>query len=224
MPKIIAFTVLTLAMAGCRLASEPEQPYEVVTERGQSVVVEVDQTTTSYDGILDEVQGAYVDGGGEGAYYIRIVCSTGQTSAAAELLAERVIAIGRIGEAATGGRVPAGESVTEIDADQECPVDEGPRSAADEELASEVVAAFLAAGLPATDPRFNPANCAVFGCSAWLTTDEATVQVFPDRASAQIALDDPVGSTVLVGDRIVLSRLPEDLADEYVAAARSVVE
>lgn len=91
--------------------------------------------------------------------------------------------------------------------------------------AQEVVDAFVAAGLPARNPRDNtPQNCGTLSCAALVTTDDITVVVFTDRQAQQKYVDAfkafAAGTIVL---QYTAARTPEELRPKYQAVLQEVV-
>jgi hypothetical protein len=80
--------------------------------------------------------------------------------------------------------LPEGQREFEPPEGKQCPA-VLPSASLDALTARQVVDAFIAAGLPATDPRDNSGGiCKSVGCAQLITTDDVSVYQFPDAQAA----------------------------------------
>ncbi|SNR35708.1 hypothetical protein [Blastococcus mobilis] len=91
----------------------------------------------------------------------------------------------------------------------------------------EILDAFVAAGLPATNPRDNTDNqCSAYGCDQYLTTDDISVLVFTDQTALEHAAD-VIGVSGYRSGAVVLSyagaRTPEELRPQYEAVVDQLI-
>ena len=198
---ILGGAAIAVALCGCSGSGDSGRPASVLTEAASSVAAAAPSSVPPYrlearDDLFDvfvdrlysdaELQQIVADlqskyGARENGYFVRINCSTGGTSGADNRLANAKFAVGALGAARTG--LAAGQLEFEPVAGSQCPV-VLPSAVPDALTAEQVVDAFTAAGLPATDPRDNSGNCKQVGCVQLITTDDVSAYQFPDPESA----------------------------------------
>lgn len=190
----LTIVVALLATGGCggtqkqspATPSAAPPPYRLeIGESPDWLKVFVDKTypDAALESIVAELQKKYADE--PDGYHVYINCATGVTpSSSGHRLANARFAVGPIGAARTG--LPEGTREFEpVKGAAKCPPDPLPAAAADAITAQQVVNAFIAAGLPAPDPRDNSANvCDSAGCAQLITTDDVSVYQFADMEAA----------------------------------------
>ncbi|MBX7431128.1 hypothetical protein JDV09_03235 [Mycobacterium sp. Y57] len=163
-------------------------PYRVERSAQDTLRVFVDQlySPSELDSIVAELQQQYADQ--PDGYFVQINCSTGGTESSDNRLANARFAVGAIGAARLGLADGAREfkPLTGV----KCPTDPPgplPQAAPGAVTAQQVVDAFIAAGLPATDPRDNTNNMCdsvSVPCVQLITTDDVSVYQFADEEPA----------------------------------------
>ncbi|ADT97878.1 hypothetical protein Mspyr1_11960 [Mycolicibacterium gilvum Spyr1] len=159
-------------------------PYRLeIGEKDSTLRVFVDQlySPPELESIVVELQKQYRDQ--PDGYFVQINCAEGGSERADNRLANARFAVGAIGAARTG--LDDGERKFEPRTGVKCPPDPLPEATPGAVTARKVVDAFIASGLPATDPRDNTNNiCDSVKCVQLITTDDVSVYQFADEQPA----------------------------------------